>query len=581
MELQQASWGARFASGLFALVGGSSRIHVLKKDIDKKAADARSRWQDIQNNWTTYTNSKDFSEQLEQLQNLRTQYDALPQKRLQALQQLEANKYRLQLHTYLDACRISRARIRGIGDARKATLQSYGIETGADITDQRVLAVPGFGSVALSNLKNWRSQQERRFRFDPNKGVDQADKNAVERIILTEKISLERRLNEGLSKLTVSSHHILTRRRTLLAQAEQAAGDLAQAEADLQCLIGHVADQAGKWVIAVIGAVTVGGLIIASQQSKGPAPSSLPTSQRTPIVATPSQKPSVPIQVTSVATTFPPARPTLPPHVEIDLKGQRRPEDGYDWSDVNRTNVRWIAGKLSQKNPHVIASDTEGKWEPEDGYDWINSDLLKDKSVRWASGTASSRYPHVVAALIEGQWRPADGYAWVANPHRPDDMRLMPIGTWLDQIINPSASAAPPLAPAVSSFDQGRADRADWEQWVVALTGDFRRGAEWWAEHRSLPSPGACNGPASATNQQFMFGCEAAKVRLAPKDMKRKSDPDYRRGWNSYTDTTTPTAALDSPAPTLNQGSSTESPDGDSDAAKRLNEQELRRLNGR
>jgi DNA-binding helix-hairpin-helix protein with protein kinase domain len=581
MELQQASWGARFASGLFALVGGSSRIHVLKKDIDKKAADARSRWQDIQNNWTTYTNSKDFSEQLEQLQNLRTQYDALPQKRLQALQQLEANKYRLQVHAYLDACRIFHARIRGIGDARKAALQSYGIETAADITDQRVLAVPGFGPVALSNLKNWRNQQERRFRFNPNKGVDQADKDAVERTILTEKISLERKLNEGLSKLAVSSQHIVTRRRALLAQAEQAAGDLAQAEADLQCLIGHVADQAGKWVIAVIGAVTVGGLIIASQQSKGPAPSSLPTSQRTPIVATPSQKPSVPIQVTSVATTFPPARPTLPPHVEIDLKGQRRPEDGYDWSDVNRTNVRWIAGKLSQKNPHVIASDTEGKWEPEDGYDWINSDLLKDKSVRWASGTASSRYPHVVAALIKGQWRPADGFAWVVNPHRPDDMRVLPISTWLDQIISPSAPATPSPTPIASSFDQGRADRVDWEQWVVALTGDFRRGAEWWAGHRSLPSPGACNGPAAAMNQQFIFGCEAAKARLTPKDVKRKSDPDYRRGWNSYTDTTTPTAALDNHAPTVNQGTPAESTDADFGAIKRLNEQELRRLSGR
>jgi hypothetical protein len=160
-------------------------------------------------------------------------------------------------------------------------------------------------------------------------------------------------------------------------------------------------------------------------------------------------------------------------------------------------------------------------------------------------------------------------------------MRVMPISTWLDQIISPSTPATPPLAPVASSFDQGRADRADWEQWVVALTGDFQRGAEWWAGHRSLSSPGECVGSAAAMNQQFIFGCEAAKVRLAPKDVKRKSDPDYRRGWNSYTDTTTPTAALDSPAPTVNQGASAASPDTDADAAKRLNEQELRRLNGR
>jgi len=82
-------------------------------------------------------------------------------------------------------------------------------------------------------------------------------------------------------------------------------------------------------------------------------------------------------------------------------------------------------------------------------------------------------------------------------------------------------------------------------------------------------------------NQRFIFGCEAAKARLIQKDVKRKSDPNYRRGWNSYTDTTTPTAALDSQVPIVNQGAPTQSADTDSDAAKRLNEQELRRLNGR
>jgi hypothetical protein len=81
-------------------------------------------------------------------------------------------------------------------------------------------------------------------------------------------------------------------------------------------------------------------------------------------------------------------------------------------------------------------------------------------------------------------------------------------------------------------------------------------------------------------NEQFMSGCEEAKVRLRPKDMKRKSDPDYRRGWNSYTDMPPPTAAPAGQAPTVNQAAPAELPDTDSDA-KRLNEQELKRLNGR
>jgi hypothetical protein len=161
------------------------------------------------------------------------------------------------------------------------------------------------------------------------------------------------------------------------------------------------------------------------------------------------------------------------------------------------------------------------------------------------------------------------GWAWVVNPHRPDDMRVEPIRGPQDQYTNP-----PPSSP----FDRGLADRAEWQQWLAARNGDFRRGAEWWTKHRSLRNPGACDTPAAAINQQFVLGCEAAKVRLTPKDIKRNSDSDYRRGWNSYSGTTTPPPATSSQATTVDQGASAPSPDPDADAAKRLNEQELKRL---
>ena len=372
LELQQATYGAKLAAGFLALIGRTSRIHSLKKEVDTKAADARTRWQNLQNNWDRYNTGKDFQDILLYLQNLRGQYDALPQKRLQELQKLEANRYRLQLHAHLDRCRISHARITGVGDAKKATLQSYGIETAADIEDNRVLAVPGFGPVLLGNIKRWRDQQERRFSFDPNRGVDQAAKNAVERQILIEKVDLERKLNEGLSKLTVSSHHIKTRRCTLLAQAEQAAHDLAQAEADLRASSAVSPIVAGKHAILALGAISIGGLAIASYLGKGP-PAVTPEIQ--------------PQQVQPLgAPPIPPVRSTLAPHVERDASGQLRPEDGYEWLDGNHMSVR-------------------------------------DKLVRWKPGIRSDRYPNVIATTIEGEWRPAEGYTWVLDPPRPGDMQ--------------------------------------------------------------------------------------------------------------------------------------------------------------
>ena len=116
-------------------------------------------------------------------------------------------------------------------------------------------------------------------------------------------------------------------------------------------------------------------------------------------------------------------------------------------------------------------------------------------------------------------------------------------------------------------------------KWFASLSGDYRRGADWWTGHRSLPHAGTCNGPAAAMNQQFTLGCEAAKARLASKDVKRKSDPDYKRGWNSYTGSSPPPVA-EARVPTAEQGAPAESEATDADSVKRLNEQELRQIMG-
>ena len=129
-------------------------------------------------------------------------------------------------------------------------------------------------------------------------------------------------------------------------------------------------------------------------------------------------------------------------------------------------------------------------------------------------------------------------------------------------------------------FQRGFADKTEWQQWVAALTGDFRRGAEWWAGRRSLPNPGSCNGP-GATSQDFAFGCESAKARLTPIDKKRKSDPEYRRGWNSYSGPIKPPSAPDVHGSPVEQ-STIDTPRGsETEAADRLNAQELKRLGGR
>jgi hypothetical protein len=92
-----------------------------------------------------------------------------------------------------------------------------------------------------------------------------------------------------------------------------------------------------------------------------------------------------------------------------------------------------------------------------------------------------------------------------------------------------TGSITPDPFPTSPMFQKGLSDRATWETWVTGLTSDYRTGAEYWAGQRSLSHPGSCNGVPA-----FTAGCREAQSRLAPVDVLRKSEPDYKAGWNSY-----------------------------------------------
>jgi hypothetical protein len=94
----------------------------------------------------------------------------------------------------------------------------------------------------------------------------------------------------------------------------------------------------------------------------------------------------------------------------------------------------------------------------------------------------------------------------------------------------PSLLPAPAEHAADTPFAQGLADREAWEIWFAGLKGDYRTGALYWSGQRSLPMPGSC----AALGGETTAGCEAAKQRLDLSDGRRKQDPAYRLGWNSY-----------------------------------------------
>jgi hypothetical protein len=81
------------------------------------------------------------------------------------------------------------------------------------------------------------------------------------------------------------------------------------------------------------------------------------------------------------------------------------------------------------------------------------------------------------------------------------------------------------------AYDDGRNARAAFENWFNGLgAGDFHDGAQYWAGHRSVkPVPTTCH----FTSPSFEQGCLEAKRQLTPSDIRRKTEPEFKVGWNS------------------------------------------------
>jgi hypothetical protein len=97
----------------------------------------------------------------------------------------------------------------------------------------------------------------------------------------------------------------------------------------------------------------------------------------------------------------------------------------------------------------------------------------------------------------------------------------------------PPTAATEPSSTSSRAFQEGQADRGAWEAWFNSQSGDYRAGAEYWAAHRSLRNPGSCTGSPPSTSGSWTAGCLAAQEKLTPWDTRRKTEPEYRLGWNS------------------------------------------------
>jgi len=170
------------------------------------------------------------------LEGLKTEYEQLTQAEDKELEQLKSTAQERQRQKFLDGFFIDSADIPGVGPGRKSALKSFGIETAADVRRNAVMQVKGFGPNLTRAVLDWRASCERRFTFNPNTAVTEADRNVVRAKYIARRRTIEGMLAVAPTELAAFNQTAIVRANQLRPQAESAARDLAQARADLALL---------------------------------------------------------------------------------------------------------------------------------------------------------------------------------------------------------------------------------------------------------------------------------------------------------------------------------------------------------
>jgi DNA-binding helix-hairpin-helix protein with protein kinase domain len=199
---------------------------------------ARETWQRAQKQWAERTGSGTFDGKKQEVLRLKAAVDYLPTLRMSKLNQLRQSVKQAQLSRFLDTFEIDKAKLDGIGDGRKRTLQSYGIETAADLLGPAVESVPGFGQKLCGTLYAWRESLTARFQFNPATGIDRRDIDKIEHGMMIERRKLEQAARTGYEELRQLHARILNARTQLREPVEAAYAQYLQADANYKAVSG-------------------------------------------------------------------------------------------------------------------------------------------------------------------------------------------------------------------------------------------------------------------------------------------------------------------------------------------------------
>ncbi len=216
---------------------GSTPPPALVRELEQGIRSAEAALDAARYRWKQLASEQRFDQALLELDRVKTALGDLPGLRARRLEELVRTRRERELLRFLDGYRIADGRITGIGPGLAAQLLSAGIETAADVNYNRICGqVSGFGPVRAQALVDWRTELERRFRFDPNRELSPADFAALDTEMAAEQARLAAALRAGPDQLRQITAEIQSARDALHPEIELAQQRLVQARHELRLL---------------------------------------------------------------------------------------------------------------------------------------------------------------------------------------------------------------------------------------------------------------------------------------------------------------------------------------------------------
>lgn len=251
---------------------------ALLPEYQNKLSAAERNWQQAVSGREQRSGLEALRSKKSELASARKELESLPAEKQRRIVHYQANRRSVQLHDFLDRHEIRKATIKGIGPAKEAALASYGIETAADLTLEKVLRISGFGPATARPLMDWRRIVEARFVYDDR--VNASDNIALKRIeaeVGSRRGHLENLIRRGATELRSGAHAVRARLQAVDPVVIGAYERLLQAETDL----AHVQSagfnvsglkQVGLWFVGLLFLAVI-IIVIAKQSSITPVES--------------------------------------------------------------------------------------------------------------------------------------------------------------------------------------------------------------------------------------------------------------------------------------------------------------------